>query len=147
MSLRNGLDKMSKSDPSDYSRIMIRDPAKIIDQKIKKAKTDSEPVPDNIDNAKSRPEALNLITIFAAVNNLKIDDVINEYGNKEFSFFKNKLSESLVNLIEPIGSEMNKLLDDKNYLDKIINEGSLKASEIAKPVINEVYQLVGLLKT
>ena len=147
MSLRDASNKMSKSDPSNYSRIMLNDSSEEIDSKIKKAKTDSMPFPENIENAKSRPEALNLITIYAAMNNIEIEKVIEEYANTEFSSFKKKLSESIISTLSPIGIEINKLLDIQDYLDSIILKGADKARSIANPVINEVYQKMGLLKT
>ena len=147
MSLRDASNKMSKSDPSNYSRIMLNDSSEEIDSKIKKAKTDPMPFPENIENAKSRPEALNLITIYAAMNNIEIEKVIEEYANTEFSSFKKKLSESIISTLSPIGNEINKLLDNQDYLDSIILKGADKARSIANPVINEVYQKMGLLKT
>ena len=147
MSLRDASNKMSKSDPSNYSRIMLNDSSEEIDSKIKKAKTDSMPFPENIENAKSRPEALNLITIYAAMNNIEIEKVIEEYANTEFSSFKKKLSESIISTLSPIGNEINKLLDNQDYLDSIILKGADKARSIANPVINEVYEKMGLLKT
>ena len=147
MSLRDGTSKMSKSDKSNYSRIMLNDDPSEIQLKIKKAKTDSFPVPENLENAKSRPEANNLLTIYAAINDIKIEDVIKKYGGTEFSNFKIQLSESLINTISPIGNEMNKLLKDQKYLDSVISEGVESASKIARPIIDEVYQSIGLLKT
>ena len=147
MSLRDGKSKMSKSDPSDYSRIMLMDNPKDIEQKIKKAKTDPMPMPDSIENAKQRPEANNLITIYAALNDSTPEKVLKEFGNLEFSNFKNKLAESLIGIIEPIGKEMKNLLQDERYLDSIIKMGRDKAQKIAKPVISEVYENLGLLKT
>tara|TARA_Y100000590_G_scaffold457323_1_gene609712 strand:+ start:2106 stop:3110 length:1005 start_codon:yes stop_codon:yes gene_type:complete len=147
MSLRDGSKKMSKSDSSDYSRIMLSDDPKTIEAKVKKAKTDSLPVPDNLKDAKSRLEAYNLITIYAAITNTEEEKIIQEFGNKEFSYFKQKLSDSLIAVLQPISTEMNKLLDDKEYLDEIIKSGSQRASAIAKPVINEVYDCIGLLRS
>ena len=147
MSLRDAKNKMSKSDPSDYSRIKLNDNAREIELKIKKCKTDSMPFPDNINNAKSRPEAHNLITIYATINGISIEKVIEEYANVEFSSFKKKLSESLISVLVPINLEMKKLLSDYKNLDLIISKGASKASSIAKPVIKEVYKKIGLLQT
>ena len=147
MSLRDGKNKMSKSDPSNYSRIMLMDSAEEIEQKIKKAKTDTMPLPDNLDSMKLRPEANNLITIYAAINNSTIEKVLKEFGNSEFSNFKKKLSDSLISVLEPISIEMKKLIKDKDYLDSVIKDGRDKAQKIAKPVISEVYENLGLLKT
>ena len=147
MSLRDATNKMSKSDLSDYSRIMLNDNAIAIENKIKKAKTDSKPFPENLINAQSRPEAYNLIMIYATINNVEIEKVIEEFANKDFSNFKQKLSESIITVLEPINLEMKKLLDDQNYLDSIISNGTIKARNIAKPVINEVYDKLGFLRT
>ena len=147
MSLRDGKNKMSKSDPSNYSRIMLMDSAEEIEQKIKKAKTDTMPLPDSLDSMKLRPEASNLITIYAAINNSTIEKVLKEFGNSKFSNFKKKLSNSLISALEPISIEMKKLIKDKDYLDSVIKDGRDQAQKIAKPVISEVYENLGLLKT
>ena len=147
MSLRDATNKMSKSDPSDYSRIMINDSAIDIESKIKKAKTDSMPFPKSLSDAKLRPEVYNLISIYAAINDKEIGKVISDNAGVEFSTFKKKLSESLIGVLEPISKEMNKLLEDQAYLDSIISLGANKASSIAKPVIREVYDKIGFLKT
>ncbi|MBI28577.1 MAG: Tryptophan--tRNA ligase [Alphaproteobacteria bacterium MarineAlpha5_Bin11] len=147
MSLRDGKKKMSKSDVSEYSRIMLSDDVDLINLKIKKAKTDSLPFPSNLNDAQKRPEVFNLISIFAALNNSSPEQVIKKFNNSELSYFKNELSDSLISTIEPIGKEINKLLNDKNYLDSIISTGADKARSIANPVINEVYNKIGLLKT
>ena len=120
MSLRDGTKKMSKSDPSDYSRIMLRDDLDSIVRKIKKAKTDPLPLPMDMDEAKKRPEALNLLTIYASLNNIKTIDVINSYKGKEFSKFKKDLVDLTVDKIAPISLEIGKLMSDKSYLDKIL---------------------------
>ena len=145
MSLRDALKKMSKSDSSDYSRIMLSDDPKEIELKIKKAKTDPKPFPNNLDDAKLRPEAYNLINIYASINNLEINEVIKEYADVEFSKFKKKLSDSLISILNPINIEIEKLLSDLSYLDQIINDGAVKAREIAQPVIKEVYENIGFL--
>ena len=136
---------MSKSDISIYSRIMLNDDALSIEQKIKKAKTDPKPFPNNINDAKSRPEAFNLINIYAATNDKEIEEVIKEYADTEFSRFKVKLSESLISVLEPINLEIKRLLSDTNYLDSIIKNGANNARKIAQPVINEVYEKIGFL--
>ena len=147
MSLRDGTKKMSKSDISDYSRIMLNDSPEIIEQKIKKAKTDSEPFPANLENANSRPEVINLISIYAALTNQKKEKIISQYFEKDFSSFKKDLVEVLVDKIVPIGSEIKKIMNDKNYIDNVLNQGQIKASEVADSVLSKVYKTIGLHKT
>ena len=146
MSLRDGNKKMSKSEESDYSRINLKDNKDLIDQKIRKAKTDNEAVPAEEKDLKNRPEASNLISIYASINNIKVIEVLNEFGGKNFSTFKSSLSESLVENICPIGKEINKLLQDKSYLNKILIKGSEKADLIAKKNLLEIYNIIGLTK-
>jgi tryptophanyl-tRNA synthetase len=146
MSLRDGKKKMSKSESSDQSRINLKDDKDLIDQKIKKAKTDAEPIPSEAKGLHNRFEAANLISIYSSVNNLSIDQVLKEYGGKNFSTFKSKLSESLIERICPIGNEMKKLLKDSNYLNEILKKGSKKADLIAKNNLREIYEIIGLTK-
>ena len=146
MSLRDGKKKMSKSEESDQSRINLKDDKDLIDQKIKKAKTDSSSIPSEAEGLKNRPEAANLISIYASMNNIKINDVLKEFGGKNFSTFKSKLSESVIEKISPIGKEINKLLSDKKNLHKILEKGSKKADLIAKNNLREIYNIVGLTK-
>jgi len=146
MSLRDGKKKMSKSEDSDQSRINLKDDKDLIDQKIKKAKTDSEPIPSEIKGLNNRYEAANLISIYASINNTSIDKVLKEYGGKNFSTFKSKLSESIIEKICPIGKEINKLLKDKDYLNTILAKGSKKADLIAKDNLKEIYNIIGLTK-
>ena len=137
---------MSKSEESDQSRINLKDEKDSIDQKIKKAKTDNESIPSEIEGLKDRKEALNLLSIYASLNEIKIENVLKEFGGKNFSSFKNKLSESLVEKICPIGNEIKKLLKDKDYLYKILEKGSKNADLIAKNNLKEIYDIVGLKK-
>ena len=146
MSLRDAKKKMSKSDDSDYSRINLTDDKDLIIQKIKKAKTDSAPVPSDLIELKNRNEVANLISIYASLNDVDIAKVLNEYGGKNFSIFKSKLSDAIIDRICPIGNEIKKLLKDKSYLNKILSEGSNKAEKIAKKNIHEIYGKVGLTK-
>ena len=146
MSLRDGKKKMSKSESSDQSRINLKDDKDLIDQKIKKAKTDAEPIPSEAKGLDNRFEAANLISIYSSINNLSIDQVLKEYGGKNFSTFKSKLSESLIERICPIGNEMKKLLKDSNYLNEILKKGSKKADLIAKNNLKEIYEIIGLTK-
>ena len=141
-----GKKKMSKSEESDQSRINLKDNKDLIDQKIKKAKTDSAAIPSEIGGLKNRPEAANLISIYASMNNIKIDNVLREFGGKNFSTLKSKLSESIIEKISPIGKEINKLLKDKKYLYKILEIGSKKADLIAKNNLKEIYDIIGLTK-
>ena len=146
MSLRDGKKKMSKSEDSDFSRINLKDDEDIIVQKIKKAKTDADSIPSEINGLKKRDEAANLILIYASINNIKIEQVLKEFGGKNFSTFKGKLSESLVEKICPIGKEIKKLLKDVNYSNKILEKGSKKADLIAKNNLKEIYEIIGLTK-
>ena len=143
MSLRDGKKKMSKSDISDYSRIMLIDEEDSIIQKIRKAKTDPLPIPLNFEEAKNRPEALNLMSIFASLNDMTTRKVIEEYGGREFSKFKKDLADLCVDKITPIGNEMRKLMNDMKYLDSILESGKDKASAVAKPVLRQVYEIIG----
>ena len=146
MSLRDGLKKMSKSDPSDYSRIMLSDSEEEIQKKIRKAKTDPLPLPDNIEEAKKRPEAINLLTIYAALNDLKVEKAIADYSGKEFSQFKKDLGDLASAKLSPISLEMNKLMKDEQYLDSVISEGKLKAINVAEPVLSKIYELIGFFR-
>ena len=146
MSLRDGSKKMSKSDISDYSRIMLGESTDQIVKKIKKAKTDAFPLPDNVEEAKKRPEAYNLISIFAALTDKKNKEIISNYAGKEFSVFKNDLAEITVEKISPISLEINKLKKDKKYLDEIIESGKIRATEVADSVLSKVYEIIGFQK-
>ena len=146
MSLRDGTKKMSKSDPSDYSRIMLSDDKDTIVQKIRKAKTDPLPLPSNLEEAKNRPEALNLLTIFAALSDLPKNKVLEDYAGKEFSLFKKDLADLSAEKITPIAMEMKKLMEDRRYLDNIMKTGKEKAIVVAEPVLNQVYDIVGFSK-
>ena len=146
MSLRDGKKKMSKSENSDYSRINLKDDKDLIDQKIKKSKTDAASIPSEINGLKNRDEAANLISIYASINNIKVEQVLKEFGGKNFSTFKSKLTESIVEKICPIGKEIKKLLQDTNYLHKTLEHGSKKADLIAKSNLKEIYEIIGLTK-
>jgi len=143
MSLKDGLKKMSKSDPSDLSRINLTDDKDQISNKIKKAKTDSLPMPSESNNLSQRPEAQNLLGIYSSFVNQNLEKSINEFDGKNFSEFKEKLSEVLIEKIEPISKEIKKLLKDEKYLDGILLEGSQKAGKIASKKIREIKELVG----
>ena len=143
MSLKDGKKKMSKSDPSDLSRINLTDEKDKIFNKIKKAKTDILPMPNDIKDLTERPEAENLLRIFSSLRNQKLETSINEFEGKQFSEFKEKLSEVLIEKIEPISKEIKKLLNDEKYLNEILLEGAKKADKIASKKIKEIKELVG----
>ncbi len=145
MSLRDGSKKMSKSDPSDYSRIMLTDTAENITQKIKKAKTDPEPLPQDKTSLSKRPEAENLISIFASLQDTSIESVIKDYAGKEFSTFKKDLADLSVSKLEPITSEMNKLMNDVSYIDSILKQGQDNAIAVAEPVLQKTKEIIGFL--
>ena len=144
MSLRDGTKKMSKSDTSDYSRIMLTDDNDIISKKIKKAKTDAKPLPENIEEIEKMPEAKNLILIYSACSNLDFNLVFKQYKGKNFSELKTDLIEVIVNKISPIREEIKKLIDDKKYLQEILHKGSVEARKISSEVLKEVYEVTGL---
>ena len=146
MSLRDGKKKMSKSEDSDQSRINLTDDKDLINQKIKKAKTDNDPIPTEVGGLKNRHEAANLISIYASINSISLDEVLKKFGGKNFSTFKGNLSESIVEKICPIGKEINKLLKDKNYLNGILEMGAKKADLVAKTNLKEIYEIIGLTK-
>ena len=144
MSLRDGLKKMSKSDDSEYSRINLKDSADDIIKKIKKAKSDSSTIPDNLKDLEKKHEALNLINIYSDLTNISLEQALNELKGKEYSYLKNKLSEVLVEIICPVGKKIRELLDDKNYLEKVLKEGTDKARNIAEYNLKEIRNVVGL---
>ena len=145
MSLRDATKKMSKSEESDYSRINLKDTADEINKKIKKAKSDSEPIPDNIKLLENKPEALNLLTIYSEISKSKLEDVVAEMAGKEYSFLKSKLAEVLISEITPIGKEIQKLLKDKSYLKSVLKKGSEKANLIAEENLKNIRAKVGLI--
>ncbi len=143
MSLKDGLKKMSKSDLSDLSRINLKDSKDLIINKIKKAKTDPNPIPNNNEELKNRPEAANLIGIYSSLKNQNIDTTLKEFGGKNFSEFKNNLSEQLIDKISPIAKEIIKLLNNPDYLDKILLNGAEKANDIAENKVREIKKIIG----
>jgi len=143
MSLKDGKKKMSKSDPSDLSRINLTDDKDMILNKIKKAKTDPMLIPEDIKDLTERPEAENLLGIYSSLKNQNLQKSISEFNGKNFSEFKEKLSEVLIEKINPISKETKKLLNDKEYLDTILLEGSEKADKIASKKIKKIKELVG----
>ena len=143
MSLKDGLKKMSKSDPSDLSRINFTDNEDEIINKIKKAKTDTMPMPEINENLEKRPEVENLFGMYSSLNKQSLEDTKKEFNKKNFSDFKEKLSDLLIKKIVPISNEIKKLLNDKNYLDQTLFEGSQKANDLASKKIKEIKELVG----
>ena len=145
MSLRDGTKKMSKSEESDYSRINLKDSAEEINKKIKKAKSDSEQIPDNLKSLEKKPEALNLINIYSEISETTIEKVLNEMSGKEYSFLKTKLADLLISEITPVGKEIKKLLVDTSHLEKILKKGREKANFIAEENIKNIREIVGLI--
>ncbi len=145
MSLRDGTKKMSKSEESEYSRINLNDDADQIIKKIKKAKSDSATIPDDLKKLEKKPEALNLINIYSEVSEKKINDVLNIMAGKEYSFLKDKLAELLVEEISPIGKEIKKLMKDETYLLEILKKGTEKARIKAEENLKNIREKVGLI--
>lgn len=145
MSLRDGSKKMSKSDVSEMSRIHLTDDADTIATKIRKAKTDPDPLPESVEGLENRPEAKNLIGIYAALQNQSVSDVCSEQGGKLFSEFKGLLADCIIEHICPIGNEMQKLLDDPQELNKHLKAGAENARQTAESVVKDVYDIVGLV--
>ena len=145
MSLRDGKRKMSKSEESDYSRINLNDSEEDIQKKIKKAKTDSLPIPEKIEDLKNRPEALNLLTIYSSITDSTLEKTLKEMAGKDFSKFKENLSDALIASICPIGKKIKDLNKDRSYLLKILQEGSIKARKIAESNLNKIKEIVGFI--
>jgi len=146
MSLRDGTKKMSKSDPSEQSRINLTDDADTIAQKIRRAKTDPEPLPSEVAGLEGRPEARNLVGIYAALADTDLDGALREHGGKGFGAFKEVLSELLVAKLAPIASETRRLLADPGAVDAVLRDGAARAAAIADPIVAEAERLVGFLK-
>jgi len=143
MSLKDGSKKMSKSELSDFSRINLTDDKDMIVNKIKKAKTDPLPMPSNIKDLDKRPEAKNLIGIYSSLSGSSLEKCIEDFSGKNFSLFKENLSQVLVEKIDPISNEIKKLLKDKKYLDEILYQGYKKANLIAVEKIKKIHEIVG----
>jgi tryptophanyl-tRNA synthetase len=146
MSLRDGTKKMSKSDPSDYSRINLTDDADAIAQKIRKAKTDPEPLPSEVDGLKARPEADNLVGIFAALSGTSKADILREFGGSQFSTFKPALADLAVAKLSPIAAEMRRLLADPGHIDGVLIDGADRARLIAEKTMAGVRDVVGFVR-
>ena len=145
MSLRDGSKKMSKSDPSDMSRINLTDDADTIAKKIRKAKTDPEPLPSDADGLADRPEARNLINIYAALSDQSVDQVMAELGGKAFSEFKPVLADLAVAQMAPISAEMSRLMQDPSEIDRILANGADRARAIAAPILKKTYEIIGMV--
>ena len=158
MSLRDGTNKMSKSDPSDYSRINLTDSPDAIAQKIRKAKTDPEALPGpaalinegkeiDPDQEKVRPEAFNLLSIYATLSEQSLVSVLGQFEGAQFSSFKNKLVDLSVEKLGPIGNEMQRLMADPGYVDGVLKDGAMRANTIAEPILKEAHKILGFLST
>ncbi|MBO9498881.1 MAG: tryptophan--tRNA ligase [Novosphingobium sp.] len=146
MSLRDGTAKMSKSDPSDMSRINLTDDADAIMAKVKKAKTDPEPLPGEVEGLQGRPEALNLVSIYAAVEGSSPDKVLAQFGGQGFGAFKPALGELLVETLSPLSARFVELRQDREELDAILAKGALKARDLAGPTLDAAYNALGLVR-
>ena len=146
MSLRDGTAKMSKSDPSDMSRINLSDDADTIMKKVRKAKTDAEPLPSEAGGLEGRAEALNLVTIYAALAGTGVDAVLAEFGGEGFGKFKPALGELMVEQLAPIAAKFNQLRADREALDAILARGAARAREIGGPTLTAAYRALGLVR-
>ncbi len=145
MSLRDGAKKMSKSDPSDMSRINMTDDADTIAKKIRKAKTDPDALPSEVDGLEDRPEARNLVNIYAALSDQSAEQVLAEAGGKQFGEFKPMLAELAVSKLAPISSEMSRLMANQSEIDRILARGAERARAIAAPILQQTYEIVGMV--
>ena len=146
MSLRDGKAKMSKSDASDNARINVTDDADTIARKIRKAKTDPEPLPESMEGLADRPEADNLMGIYAALSDTTKDAVVAEFAGQQFSTFKQRLADVAVARMGPIGAEMQRLMAAPDHVDSILRDGAERAEALARPILNQVKDIVGFLR-
>ncbi|WP_045387141.1 tryptophan--tRNA ligase [Falsirhodobacter sp. alg1] len=147
MSLRDGTKKMSKSDPSDQSRINMTDTADAIAKKIRKAKTDPEPLPETVEGLDGRPDAKNLVNIYAALADMTQAQVLAQYAGAQFGTFKPALADLAVAKLGPITAEMNRLMAEPDEIDAILGRGAERADAIATPILNDVYDIVGMIRS
>jgi tryptophanyl-tRNA synthetase len=147
MSLRDGTKKMSKSDPSDLSRINMSDDKDTIARKIQKAKTDPEPLPSEEAGLENRPEADNLVGIYAALADTTKEKVLSQYGGSQFSAFKKELAEVAVARVAPVNAEMQRLLGDPAEIDRILGDGAGRARTLAQPILAEIKNIVGFIQS
>ncbi len=147
MSLRDGTKKMSKSDPSDQSRINLTDDADTIAAKIRKARTDAEPLPETLEGLKDRPEARNLVNIYAALAGHTVEQVIRDFAGAQFGTFKPALADLAVAKLSPITTEMNRLMADPAEIDRILGDGADRADALARPILDQVYDITGMIRS
>ena len=147
MSLRDGTKKMSKSDPSDASRINLTDDADTIAQKIRKAKTDAEPLPETLEGLKDRPEARNLVNIYAALSGMTAEAVVGQFAGQGFGAFKPALADLAVAKLSPISTEMTRLMADPGEIDRILGEGADRAEAIARPILDRTLDITGMVRS
>jgi len=147
MSLRDGTKKMSKSDPSDQSRINLTDDADTIAAKIRKAKTDPEPLPESAEGLKDRPEARNLVNIYAGLSGHTVEQVVRDFAGAQFGTFKPALADLAVAKLSPITAEMNRLMADPAEIDRILGDGADRAAAIARPILEQVYDITGMIRS
>jgi len=146
MNLRDGSKKMSKSGASDMERINMTDDAALIAKKFKKAKSDAEPLPESVEGLKARPEAKNLVEIYAALSDTSAEAVIKEFGGAQWGRFKPALADLAVAKLEPISLEMSRLMQDPAEIDRILAKGADKANAIAQPILDKTYDIVGFVR-
>ncbi len=146
MSLRDGTRKMSKSDPSDMSRINLSDDADTIAQKFRKARTDSEPLPETLEGLEGRPEARNLVNIYAALADRTPEAVVAEYAGQGFAAFKPALADLAVSVLSPVNAEINRLMREEAEIDKLLTAGAERADAIARPILERTHDIVGLIR-
>ncbi len=147
MSLRDGTKKMSKSDPSDLSRINLTDDADTIQKKLRRAKTDTEPIAHSLAGLSHRAEARNLINIYAALAEQRTEAVVSEFAGSQFSNFKSKLVDLAVEKLAPVTKEMNRLMQDPAELDRTLGKGAERAASIAEPIVRQTYEIIGLIQS
>jgi tryptophanyl-tRNA synthetase len=147
MSLRDGTKKMSKSDPSDQSRINLTDDADTIAAKIRKAKTDPAPLPETVEALRDRPEARNLVNIYAALAGHTVEQVVRDFAGAQFGTFKPALADLAVAKLSPITTEMNRLMADPAEIDRILGDGADRADAIARPILEQVYDITGMIRS
>ena len=145
MSLRDGLSKMSKSDPSDLSRLNLTDDADTINKKVRKAKTDPDALPESIEGLSGRPEAANLLGIFAALQDETLASVLPQFAGRQFSDLKQQLADLAVEKLSPIAAEMKKLMNDPGHSDRVLKDGSDRARAVAEPVMRDVRRIMGFI--
>jgi tryptophanyl-tRNA synthetase len=147
MSLRDGSKKMSKSDPSDQSRITFTDSADEISKKIRRAKTDPDVLPSEPDGLDGRPEASNLVGIYAALSGRTLTEVLQEFGGRGFGDFKPALADLAIDKLAPISEEMRRLMADPGHIDDILSDGAARARAVAEPILTEIKEIIGLISS